>query len=88
LLVKEVCELAVLNGTPKDSTHFKGLICQAIANSGGVVDYVDIVDQRTLKPVKWPLRAPIPATPQVILVAAKYGNVRLLDNVELFGSAD
>ena len=88
LLVKEVCELAVANGTPKDSTHFKGLICQAIANSGGVVDYVDIVDQRTLKPVKWPLRAPIPATPQVILVAAKYGNVRLLDNVELFGVAD
>ena len=88
LLVKEVCELAVANGTPKDSTHFKGLICQAIANSGGVVDYVDIVDQRTLKTVKWPLRAPIPATPQVILVAAKYGNVRLLDNVELFGVAD
>ena len=87
-LVKEVCELAVVNGTPKDSTHFKGLICQAIANSGGVVDYVDIVEQRTLKPVEWPLRGPIPATPQVILVAAKYGNVRLLDNVELFGTAD
>ena len=88
-LVKEVCELAVVNGTPKDSTHFKGLICQAIANSGGVVDYVDIVEQRTLKPVEWPLRGPIPAhVPQVILVAAKYGDVRLLDNVELFGTAD
>jgi len=49
---------------------------------------VDIVEQRTLKPVEWPLRGPIPATPQVILVAAKYGNVRLLDNVELFGTAD
>ena len=88
-LVKEVCELAVANGTPKDATHFKGLICQAIANSGGVVDYVDIVEQRTLKPVEWPLRGPIPAhVPQVILVAAKYGDVRLLDNVELFGTAD
>ena len=39
----------MVNGTPKDSTHFKGLVCQAIANSGGVVDYVDIVEQRTLK---------------------------------------
>ena len=30
----------------------------------------------------------IPNVPQVILVAAKYGDVRLLDNVELFGEAD
>lgn len=86
LLVKEVCELALINGTPKESRHMKGMIKEAIQNSGGIVDYVDIVEQRSLVPV-WK-GGVIPNVPQVILVAAKYGDVRLLDNVELFGEAD
>jgi pantoate--beta-alanine ligase len=86
LLVKEVCELALINATPKESRHMKGMIKEAIQNSGGIVDYVDIVEQRSLVPV-WK-GGVIPNVPQVILVAAKYGDVRLLDNVELFGEAD
>lgn len=45
--------------------------------------YARVVDQLTLRPVK-EVR---PGRPVVMPVAAKYGEVRLLDNVEIGGEA-
>eukprot|EP00740_Mantoniella_antarctica_P010021 CAMPEP_0181374612 /NCGR_PEP_ID=MMETSP1106-20121128/16129_1 /TAXON_ID=81844 /ORGANISM="Mantoniella antarctica, Strain SL-175" /LENGTH=357 /DNA_ID=CAMNT_0023492637 /DNA_START=1 /DNA_END=1074 /DNA_ORIENTATION=- len=58
-------------------------VCDAIAASGGRVDYVEVVDQRTLRPVA----EVTPGRPVVIPVAAMYGEVRLLDNMEIGGEA-
>lgn len=55
-------------------------LCARMKNTlqanGFVVDYVDICHQLTLKPA-------IPGDPLVILVAAKMGNTRLIDNLEI-----
>ena len=51
--------------------------------SGGEVDYVEVVDQLTLRPVE----RVTAGDKVVVLVAAKYGDVRLLDNVEIGGEA-
>ena len=53
-------------------------IVDAITAAGGVVDYVEVVSQENLAPVQ-----ALGAVPVVILVAAKFGRVRLLDNWEL-----
>ena len=55
-------------------------VVDAVEASGGEVDYVEVVDQLTLRPVERLVRGESSA---VVLVAAKYGGVRLLDNVEL-----
>ena len=60
------------------------VVVAAIEASGGTVDYVEIVDQKTLRSVE-SLAA---GDKVVVLVAAKYGEVRLLDNVELGGEAE
>ncbi|EFJ33502.1 hypothetical protein SELMODRAFT_84682 [Selaginella moellendorffii] len=49
----------------------------AISNAGGKVDYASIVDQETLKSVDKITK------PSVFAIAAWFGSVRLLDNVEL-----
>ena len=46
--------------------------------------YVPVVDQLTLRPVEWVRRG---GRPVIMPVAAKYGDVRLLDNVEIGGEA-
>ncbi|KAJ7542672.1 hypothetical protein O6H91_09G006200 [Diphasiastrum complanatum] len=50
---------------------------KAITAAGGKIDYASIVDQETLKDVR-EIRAPV-----VFAVAAWFGGVRLLDNIEL-----
>lgn len=54
-----------------------GSIVQAVTEAGGRVDYVEIVEQESLKPVD-EIRSPV-----VICVAAWFGNVRLIDNMEI-----
>lgn len=61
-----------------DAGALRSLIVAAITEAGGVVDYVEIVAQDTLAPVTH-----VGTVPTVILVAAKFGAVRLLDNWEL-----
>ena len=52
-----------------------------IEDAGGVVDYVEVCEQHSLVP----LRA-VPAREKAVcLIAAKFGDVRLLDNLELGG---
>ena len=67
--------------TPRDA---RDVVVAAVEASGGAVDYVEVVDQKTLRSVE-SLGAGDKA---VVLVAAKYGEVRLLDNVELGGEAE
>jgi pantoate--beta-alanine ligase len=61
-----------------DAGALRSRIVAAITEAGGVVDYVEIVAQDTLAPV-----ASVGDVPAVMLVAAKFGAVRLLDNWEL-----
>ena len=54
-----------------------------ITKAGGVVDYVEVCDQESLEPVK-----SLPKDSKAVcLVAAKFGDVRLLDNMEIGGEA-
>lgn len=57
-------------------------ITAAITAAGGKVDYVEVVRQDTLQPL------PLLDAPAVILVAARFGAVRLLDNWELLPVAE
>jgi pantoate--beta-alanine ligase len=78
----------------KVATSHRGLDEQTLANevreirtgiteAGGEVDYVEVCDQESLVPVKT-----LPAGAKAVcLVAAKFGDVRLLDNAELGGEA-
>lgn len=50
----------------------------AIVAAGGRVDYIDVVDARTLRPV-----ADVTAQPTLVAVAALFGTVRLIDNIEI-----
>lgn len=55
----------------------KNLVVQTITKAGGKIDYVEIVEQESLIPVK-KINCPV-----VVCVAAWFGNVRLIDNVEI-----
>jgi|EP00982_Pelagococcus_subviridis_P010673 pantoate--beta-alanine ligase len=65
------------------ASSLQTIVRDAIAMSGGEVDYVEVVDQLTLRPVE----RVTAGDKVVVLVAAKYGDVRLLDNVEIGGEA-
>ncbi|XP_077252815.1 pantoate-beta-alanine ligase [Tasmannia lanceolata] len=52
-------------------------VVQAIFEAGGRVDYAEIVDQESLKPVE-EIKSPV-----VFSVAAWFGKVRLIDNMEI-----
>lgn len=60
-----------------DATVLEQRVHDAITSAGGKVDYAKIVDQQTLQEVK------IIEFPVVLAVAARFGTVRLLDNMEL-----
>ncbi|ONK71221.1 uncharacterized protein A4U43_C04F6130 [Asparagus officinalis] len=67
---------AAQNGQ-NSSQELKSSIIQTIDKAGGKVDYVEIVEQETLMSVEEIIR------PVVICVAAWFGNVRLIDNMEI-----
>ncbi|CAD6227997.1 unnamed protein product [Miscanthus lutarioriparius] len=67
---------AALSGS-NHSQHIKDQIVQILAEAGGQVDYVEIVEQESLVPVERMDR------PCVICVAAWFGKVRLIDNIEI-----
>ncbi|XP_068322806.1 pantoate--beta-alanine ligase-like [Pyrus communis] len=57
--------------------ELRDLVIQAISEAGGRVDYAEIVDQESLESVE-EIRRPV-----VFCVAAWFGKVRLIDNMEI-----
>ncbi|XP_047095121.1 pantoate--beta-alanine ligase-like [Lolium rigidum] len=68
---------AALNHSKSAGEHIKKQIVQTLTEAGGQVDYVEIVEQESLVPVETIDR------PVVICVAAWFGKVRLIDNIEI-----
>uniref|UniRef100_A0A0D3FRF9 Pantoate--beta-alanine ligase n=3 Tax=Oryza TaxID=4527 RepID=A0A0D3FRF9_9ORYZ len=60
-----------------DCKQIKNKIVQTLTETGGQVDYVEIVEQESLVPVEQ-IDGPV-----VICVAAWFGKVRLIDNIEI-----
>ncbi|XP_073004634.1 pantoate--beta-alanine ligase [Typha latifolia] len=67
---------AALHGQ-NSSQEINDLIVQEICDAGGRIDYVEIVEQESLVPVE-NINCPV-----VICVAVWFGNVRLIDNIEI-----
>ncbi|KAL3531131.1 hypothetical protein ACH5RR_010453 [Cinchona calisaya] len=57
--------------------ELRNSVIQAVEESGGVIDYVEIVDQESLETVEEIKR------PVVLCIAAWFGKVRLIDNMEI-----
>ncbi|KAJ1377225.1 Rossmann-like alpha/beta/alpha sandwich fold [Sesbania bispinosa] len=55
----------------------RDLVIQGITEAGGRIDYAEIVDQNSLEKVEW-IKGPV-----VFCVAAWFGKVRLIDNMEI-----
>lgn len=53
-------------------------MAEAVAAGGGRVDYVEVVDARTLRP----LGGALSGRSVLVAVAAFFGAVRLIDNVD------
>lgn len=70
---------AALQGT-HDRAALVALVAAEIAASGGQIDYVDLVEASTLEPVANAL------APARLLVAARYGQTRLIDNMAVTGA--
>ncbi|KAL6564015.1 hypothetical protein OROHE_005255 [Orobanche hederae] len=60
-----------------DSKELRDSVIRAICEAGGEVDYAEIVDQESLEALEEIKR------PAVFCVAAWFGNVRLIDNMEI-----
>uniref|UniRef100_A0A1D1XZZ9 Pantoate--beta-alanine ligase n=1 Tax=Anthurium amnicola TaxID=1678845 RepID=A0A1D1XZZ9_9ARAE len=69
-------KVAAENGE-KSCNELKSLVIQSITEAGGRVDYAEIVDQESLVMVELINR------PVVLCVAAWFGKVRLIDNIEI-----
>ena len=70
------CKQAYFDGE-RCATQIKAIVSQEISGSGGIVDYVECVDNHTLNPVE------IINKPVLVAVAARYGTTRLIDNCTL-----
>ncbi|OVA03201.1 Pantoate-beta-alanine ligase [Macleaya cordata] len=57
--------------------ELRNSVTQAILEAGGKIDYAEIVDQDSLEPMD-EIKSPV-----VICVAAWFGKVRLIDNIEI-----
>jgi len=72
---------ASIAGGIVDTHTLRESVMAGIVNAGGVVDYVEAVDSVSLEPVDSVTQ------PVVFAVAAKFGSVRLIDNMEMFPAA-
>ncbi|GAA0187293.1 hypothetical protein LIER_34581 [Lithospermum erythrorhizon] len=61
----------------RDCTKLRNYVAQTIQKAGGKVDYDEIVDQESLESVE------VIQSPVVFCIAALFGNVRLIDNMEI-----
>ena len=64
-------------GTTTDAQQLQRRVAEQIAAGGGAVDYVEVVNARALRPL-----ADVRGQAALIAVAAKFGSVRLIDNVD------
>ncbi|PIA36190.1 hypothetical protein AQUCO_03400242v1 [Aquilegia coerulea] len=69
-------KLAAENGQTS-CRDLKDLVTQAMLEAGGIIDYAEIVDQESLEAVE-EIKSPV-----VFCVAARFGTVRLIDNIEI-----
>ncbi|KAL2470644.1 Pantoate--beta-alanine ligase [Abeliophyllum distichum] len=60
-----------------DCQELRNAVIQAVHEAGGKIDYAEIVDQESLEKLEEFKR------PAVFCVAAWFGNVRLIDNIEI-----
>nr|AFK41241.1 unknown [Medicago truncatula] len=60
-----------------DCEKLRNLVIQCITEAGGRIDYAEIVDQQSLEKVKF-IKGPV-----VFCIAAFFGKVRLIDNMEI-----
>ncbi|MCO5597388.1 hypothetical protein L7F22_051464 [Adiantum nelumboides] len=67
---------AILNGIV-DAASLVSLVKQEITSASGRVDYIEISEQESLRPLQFI------DCPAVLCVAAWFGRVRLIDNIEL-----
>ncbi|KAL7139052.1 hypothetical protein ABFS83_09G024900 [Erythranthe nasuta] len=70
-------KFAAEKGNQLNCKELRDSVIQAIQEAGGKVDYAEIVEQESLEPLKEI------SSPAVLCVAAIFGNVRLLDNMEI-----
>lgn len=68
---------AAIAGTATDAQQLQQQVAEQIAAGGGAVDYVDVVSATSLCPL-----ADVQGQAALIAVAAMFGRVRLIDNVE------
>lgn len=68
---------SLAEGGQLNSQMLRDLVVRSITEAGGKIDYAEIVDQENLEPVEEV------KTPAVFCVAAWFGKVRLIDNVEI-----
>jgi pantoate--beta-alanine ligase len=69
---------AAVAGTTTDAQQLQRQVAEQIAAGGGSVDYVEVVSARSLRPL-----ADVRGQAALIAVAAMFGRVRLIDNVDL-----
>ena len=74
--LREAATLAERETTTGES--LEKMVSEGIENGGGVVDYVRVMQPVSLKPHSGAVTSSC-----VIAVAAKFGTVRLLDNIEI-----
>ena len=66
-------------GTATAAQQLQRLVADWVSGGGGRVDYVEVVNAHTLRPVAGDVRGQL----VLIAVAALFGKVRLIDNVEV-----
>ncbi|CAH9081050.1 unnamed protein product [Cuscuta europaea] len=67
-------------GGKDNCKELRSLVIQSVEKAGGRIDYAEIVDLESLEP------AEVIKMPVVFCVAAWFGNVRLIDNIEINAS--
>lgn len=68
---------AATSGATTAAAALRQQVQDAVAGGGGRVDYVEVVHAHTLRPL-----ADVRGQPVLIAVAAFFGRVRLIDNVD------
>ena len=72
----------VLLARVSSATALKRQIRDDLINGGGRIDYVAIVHAETLQPVEEVCKEHQQGQPILIAIAAHYGKVRLIDNID------
>lgn len=61
-----------------DTRHIVDVVSESVSGAGGIIDYVEVVSASTLQRV-----GNASCQPTLVAVAARFGAVRLIDNIEI-----